>query len=160
MVGDLWAAYGRLTCASSLNLRDTVPLEQQPFTFYDIDQLTCFADYRIPQLLRAEGIFVYSVSLASRIDQYQELYPSSIEEIEIRAGTVVAVDRMRTVWNTLVQRTKEKKEGEKLTKDTEVGTLPLPRSVTSVEMDWYLWQEGEERKDQLLPHHRVNTIFY
>ena len=33
-------------------------------------------------------------------------------------------------------------------------------ALTSVEIDWWLWQRGEESKDSLLPHHRVVTPFY
>ena len=151
LVGDLWAAYGRLTCTSVDSL-STIPPEQQPFTFYDMDQLTCFADYRIPQLLRMEGVIEYSPKLANTIDTYQELLPSSEEEIEIRASTVIVVEKIRQKLNRLLHHQQQK----------DVSSSPSTTSLllTSVEIDWYLWQEGEERKDNLLPHHRVNTIFY
>ena len=31
---------------------------------------------------------------------------------------------------------------------------------TSVEIDWLLWQVGEEQKDSIKPHHRTLSIFY
>ncbi len=33
----------------------------------------------------------------------------------------------------------------------------VPRSI---ELDWFLWQAGEKRRDVSEPHHRVLTIFY
>jgi len=53
-----------------------------------------FADYRVPQILRHLGIFVYSDELAAAIDGEQELAYSSKLEVELRAATVVTVDRI------------------------------------------------------------------
>jgi hypothetical protein len=44
LVGDIWAAYGR----------PVDPLH--PYFFHDIAQLTMFADYRVPQILRHMGV--------------------------------------------------------------------------------------------------------
>jgi hypothetical protein len=46
--------------------------------------------------------------------------------------------------------------------DPGAAAAPAIRAspVTSVELDWFLWGEGEKRKDKLLPHHRTNTMFY
>ena len=30
----------------------------------------------------------------------------------------------------------------------------------SVELDWWLWQAGEKRRDVSEPHHRVRTVYY
>ena len=56
--------------------------------------LTMFADYRVPQILRHLGIFVYSEDLAQKIDGLHVLPYSSEEEVEIRAATVVAVEKI------------------------------------------------------------------
>ncbi len=37
--------------------------------FHDLDQLTAFADYKLPQVLRYYGALVYSPALAARIDR-------------------------------------------------------------------------------------------
>jgi hypothetical protein len=128
-VGDLWAAYGQGTAGAS------------PFAFTDIDQLTCFADYRIPQLFRSQGVFVYTAKLAATIDSRRELAASCEEEVEIRACTVHAVERLRAKINEL--------------RAAAHGSL-----LTSVQVDWLLWQKGEREKDTLSPHHRTRTIFY
>ena len=44
-------------------------------SFSDLDRLTAFADYKIPQVLREAGILVYSASLTDTVDQ-QTLIPS------------------------------------------------------------------------------------
>lgn len=124
MVGDLWAAYGRQTDGS------------HPYAFTDIDQLTMFADYRIPQILRNIGILRYDTTLCERIDKLEIIPFGSEEEAEIRAATVVAVERLQHALN---------KHGVKL---------------LVLEVDWLLWQTGEAAKESIAPHHRTLTIFY
>ena len=112
LVGDLWAAYKK-------------PVDPtHPCCFRDIDQLTMFADYRVPQILRAMNILKYAPCLAATIDS-KELIPfGSEEEIEIRALTVVAVEKLHQM---LVQK----------------GLRLLV-----IECDWLLWQRGEKMKDE------------
>ena len=129
-VGDLWAAYGRQTAPGA-----------SPFSFPDIASLTCFADYRIPQLLRAERVLEYAAPLAARVDARESVAAGSAEELDLRACTVVAVERLRAAL---------------------AAELPAAAAavLTSVELDWRLWQKGERRKDEMAPHHRTLTIFY
>jgi hypothetical protein len=53
-----------------------------------------FADYRVPQILRHLGIFEYSQQLSEAIDAEKVMDYSSQIEVELRAATVVAVDRI------------------------------------------------------------------
>ena len=53
-----------------------------------------FADYRVPQILRHRGIFAYRADLAAMIDSGTVLAYSSEMEVELRAATVVTVDRI------------------------------------------------------------------
>lgn len=62
--------------------------------FSDIDQITCFADYRVPQLLRELGILEYDKELAAKVDSKSELNAGGEEELEIRAATIIAVEKM------------------------------------------------------------------
>lgn len=124
-VADIWGAYGRQTDSS------------HPFYFYDMDQLTMFADYRIPQILRHVGILEYSENLASRVDNFEVIPFGCDEESEIRACTVIAVEELRA---KILEKTGQ--------------------SLTSVEIDWLLWNWGEQVKDTIKPHHRTLTIFY
>jgi HAD superfamily hydrolase (TIGR01509 family) len=127
LVGDWWGALGR------------GPGGHAGAAFSDIGALTCFADYRLPQLLVAEGVLVYAEGLRERVAAREELPPGCAEEVEIRAATVEAVHRLRQVVKVL-----------------------HGREVTSVELDWLLWNEGEarEKAGALPPHHRVRSIFY
>ena len=121
-------AVGDLNAALQLNLTN-------------MDQLTTFADYRVPQVLRHWGALQYTTDLAAKVDSHTEL--SGEEEVSIRAGTVVCVDE-------LVQRV-----------NAGVGRSDQAQ-MTAVTLDWHLWQVGERMNQQgeLQPHHRVNTIFY
>jgi hypothetical protein len=33
-------------------------------------------------------------------------------------------------------------------------------NYNSIQVDWILWQMGEELKDEIFPHHRTLSIFY
>lgn len=126
VVSDVWAAYGQQTDPS-----------KSRFAFRDMDQLTMFADYRVPQILRAVDVLRYDEHLSARVDALQEIPFGSEEEVEIRACTVEAVERLRVI---LMEKHGIKK--------------------FSVELDWWLWQQGEEKKDAIKPHHRTRTIYY
>jgi hypothetical protein len=132
LVGDVWAAFGR---KSIVDLQSS-SRQHHPCTFYDMSQLTMFADYRVPQLLREENILVYLGSLASKIDKKIPIPVGSEEEIEIRAATVQAVEFLNA------------------------RCIALGLEITSVELDWYLWQTGEHRLATMRPHHRTLTVYY
>jgi hypothetical protein len=103
--------------------------------FADLDALTCFADYKLPQALRHLGAIEYSDRLARRVDDWRELEPGEPAEVEIRAATVVAVERLR----------------DRL----QAGG----RDLRSFEVDWMLW-DLSQRLYPVRPHHRVRTVFY
>ena len=103
--------------------------------FYDIDKLTCFADYKLPQILFYFGVLEYSPKLLKKIKERKEIKAGSREEIEIRANTVQAV--------------------EKLKKQLEIEG----RKIRSFELDWILWDMAKTKKINI-PHHRTRTIFY
>lgn len=124
LVGDVWAAYGRLSYPAS------------PYGFNDLDQLTMFADYRVPQILREMNIMQYSPALQSAIDAKTQIPSGSEEEVELRACTVLAVDLL---------------QGALRRRGCDLLVL---------EVDWLLWQRGENAKDVIAPHHRTLTIYY
>ncbi|KAF4029344.1 Q salvage protein family protein [Phytophthora infestans] len=121
LVGDVWAAYGRRTSGAA--------------SFHDIGKLTMFADYRVPQVLRPEGVLVYSAELAKLVDK-AEIPAGSEMELEIRAATIQAVELIHKQMVTKGHRLKV------------------------IELDWLLWQTGEDNKEDLLPHHRTWSIYY
>lgn len=58
----------------------------------NLDKLTACADYILPMVLREKGVLVYSDELASKVDNKVELLSGSLEEVEIRANTIWAVE--------------------------------------------------------------------
>jgi len=106
---------------------------ESPFAFRDMGRLTMFADYRVPQLLLPLGVLRYSEGLEARVRAGEELPAGGEEEVEIRCASVQAVERLRAV---------------------------MGGGLLSVELDWLLWQRGEEQKDALPPHHRTRSVCY
>ncbi len=105
-------------------------------TFADMDKLTIFADYKLPQVLRHYGVLVYAPELAERIDHLELLAPGGVEEVEIRAATIWASELLRR----------------------EIVRLG-GQAVTAAEIDQLLWHLGQDAAD-MRPYHRVRTIFY
>ena len=101
------------------------------------DKLTTFADYRVPQILRQLGILEYDQCLSKLIDEKTEIQPNSIEEIELRANTIICVEMIK-----------------------QAISKNYNRNILSLEVDYILWNEGEKLRKKLLPHHRTLTIFY
>ena len=85
----------------------------------DLDQLTAFADYKVPQVLRELGIIAYAGELAELIDRRQLLPPGSEAEVEIRAATLWGVEHLR---RALADRGIEHR---------------------ALELDWQLWELGQ-----------------
>lgn len=112
-------------------------LEGQPLgTFHDLDALTAFADYKVPQVLRNLGIIHYAPDLAARIDRRELIPAKSMEEIAIRAATVQACERIRLALATQEQQ------------------------VSAYAIDWLLWKVGQTLPEGTAPYHRTVTIFY
>ena len=134
-VGDVWTAFGKKRCLREECGVGVASGSVDSGAFFDIENLTAFADYRLPQLLRARGVLVYSDSLAAAVDALEEIPPGTPREVEIRAATVIAVERMRVL---------------------------MAPGTTSVEVDHLLWHigEGEATSGAIAPHHRTRTIFY
>jgi predicted HTH domain antitoxin len=104
--------------------------------FSDMDQLTTFADYKLPQVLRHLRILRYSKGLAQKVDQQVVLDAGGLEEVEIRANTVWVVELIR-------------QELEQMGK-----------GLRAFEIDWILWNMGQSEAFRVRPYHRTVTIFY
>jgi len=104
--------------------------------FIDLEHLTGFADYKLPQVLRHLGILHYKPKLADLIQNLVHIPAGSPEEVEIRAATICAVEMLR----------------QKLTNQ---GCR-----VNSPQLDNWLWYLGQEDAYRALPYHRTRTIFY
>ncbi len=104
--------------------------------FTDLDQLTAFADYKLPQLLRHAGALVYAPELAARVDAYAPIAAGSEEEIAIRAATVWAVELLR---RALAERDIQR---------------------TPAAIDYRLWAESQTKAPDERPYHRTRTMYY
>jgi hypothetical protein len=104
-------------------------------TFHDIDQLTIFADYKLPQVLRHYNVLEYHPDLATRVDQQELIVAGSEEEIEIRAATIWACELLR---HAMAQH---------------------DYPITASEIDQRLWLMGQSASE-MRPYHRSRTIFY
>lgn len=100
-----------------------------------LEELTAFADYRVPQALRHLGILRLESGLAESIDREEEIAAGSDAEIEIRAASIQAVDRMVRALSAVGKR------------------------VPTWEIDWLLW--GLARSGPVhVKHHRTRTVYY
>jgi hypothetical protein len=57
------------------------------FTFHDIDRLSAFSDYRLPQLFRLHKILTLTPELEATIETEGDVPEGSAEEIELRAAS-------------------------------------------------------------------------
>jgi hypothetical protein len=128
--GDLYGAFHHQS--------DQSKAESSVWSLKAIEELTMFADYRVPAVFREMGVLQYSESLSQRIDAQEEIVPGSEEEIEIRAATIVALESIRKV----------------VAAKTGKGLPP------AVHVDWWLWEYGEAMRNEHRPHHRTRTIYY
>lgn len=104
--------------------------------FHNLRALTAFADYKVPQVLRALQILRYSTGLAGRIDHFVEIEAGSTDEIEIRAATICAVDDLCAALS---------------------GTSA---ALSPHQVDGLLWQQGQTLGENVAPYHRTRTPFY
>lgn len=104
--------------------------------FTDLDQLTAFADYKLPQLLRERGVLVYAPSLAAQVDAYAPIAPGSEAEVAIRAATVWAVEHLRRA----------------------LALFGIVRPASAI--DYRLWAESQAIGPATQPYHRTRTIYY
>jgi hypothetical protein len=105
-------------------------------SFTDMGNLTAFADYKLPQVLRYLGILSYDHSLEKKVDQMIFLDAGSPEEIEIRANTIYAVDLIQQELNR------------------------MGKALKAFEIDWILWNMGQGAEFKTKPYHRTLTIYY
>ena len=103
--------------------------------FGDLEQLTIFADYKLPQVLRHYHVLEYETGLAERVDNQVLLEAGSEEEVEIRANTVWAGEFLRQAMARHGQQ------------------------ITAAEIDQRLWLAGQ-KATEMRPYHRTRTIYY
>ncbi|XP_063828367.1 queuosine 5'-phosphate N-glycosylase/hydrolase [Ostrinia nubilalis] len=112
--------------------------------FEDIDKITMFADYRVPQVLVYFGAMSYSDELMEKLKKDILLPSGSEEEVEIRGCSIHTVELIK-------RRLKEKTKGQ--------SNVQVPNSSL---IDYYLWCYRRKYADELekVPFHKTLGIFY
>jgi hypothetical protein len=105
--------------------------------FDDRDQLTIFADNLVPHVLRVDGILDYDLDLGARIDREDPLEVGSVEEIEIRAAALHAVELLKQHLHAAGHR-----------------------NITAMALDYLLWNRGQAPRYKAIPRHRARGVFY
>ena len=108
-----------------------------------LDQLTAFADYKVPQVLRKEGVLEVSSELAERLEQLEALPAGSPEEVSLRAASIWGCDWIARALGDCWRPTAEMHRG----------------APTAADVDYLLWCAGQD-KTGLRPYHRTRTVFY
>lgn len=127
LVGDIWACFK----GEGLGY------------FSDIDEITMFADYRVPQTLLYFGVLKYDDCLSERLRKNELMQNGEEDEVEIRGCSIHAVE-------IIVENVREK--------------LPIDKSVNSVLVDHFLWdfrrKNAAEILEKVLPFHKTYSIYY
>ncbi|ESK96171.1 conserved eukaryotic protein [Moniliophthora roreri MCA 2997] len=149
LVADTWAAF-----YPDPSVTSTHPLF--PGTRgASIQDLTMFADYRVPQILHHLKILSYPSSLVDALRNGVSLAPGSREEISLRAASIVAVERVR----------------EEMIKLMQGSSSDSTNDISSVLIDFFLWdlakrlERGEDKVEgidtvEIIPAHRTRSIWY
>ncbi|KAF7950210.1 hypothetical protein EAE96_007501 [Botrytis aclada] len=124
-VADLWAAFDGESWGE----------------FHDIDKLTMFADYRIPQLLNTLGCLWYAPALESNIRRGEVIESGHTWEVQLRGCSIWCVELIRR----------------------EILKNHPEAKVNAILIDFFLYDTMKERelegKDEI-PHHRTRSIWY
>jgi hypothetical protein len=115
----------------------SIALDGRGYGFFrDLDRLTIFADNLVPHVLRVDGVLRYEESLARRIKAGELIPAGSAEEVEIRASALQAAE-------LLVE-----------------ALLRMGERFSARELDYLLWNRGQQPSYKALPRHRTRTVFY
>ncbi|XP_066148311.1 queuosine 5'-phosphate N-glycosylase/hydrolase [Euwallacea fornicatus] len=126
LVGDVWA------CFQGQGLG----------YFKDLDEITMFADYRVPQTLLWFGVIEYGEHINKKLKENYIFNNGDLEEQEIRGCSIHAVELLKVYVN---ERLKDKK-------------------INSILIDHFLWdfrrKHAKEIEEKGLPFHKVFCIYY
>ncbi|KAF1989304.1 hypothetical protein K402DRAFT_410942 [Aulographum hederae CBS 113979] len=124
-VADVWAAFE----------------EESYGDFDDIEKITMFADYRIPQMLHTLGCISYSPPLDQAIRNQELIESGHSWELQLRGCSIWCVELIR---RQIVQKHPETK-------------------VNAILIDFFLYdtmKELERDGKEQIPHHRTRSIWY
>ncbi|TKS78599.1 UPF0553 protein C9orf64 -like protein [Collichthys lucidus] len=111
----------------------------------DMDWLTMFADYRVPQALVYLGALRYSDALMQALKSGELLSSGDRREVEIRGCSIWSVELIKDRLCKLVQE----RDGQKC-------------NVNSAIIDFYLWPYAKKHHKEMahIPIHHTRCIYY
>ncbi|KAA8592160.1 hypothetical protein FQN60_017615 [Etheostoma spectabile] len=111
----------------------------------DMDWLTMFADYRVPQALVYLGALRYSDALMQALNNGELLSSGDRREVEIRGCSIWSVELIKDRLCKLVQE----RDGQTCT-------------VNSAVIDFYLWPYAKQHHKEMahIPIHHTRCIYY
>lgn len=115
--------------------------------FHDIDTITMFADYRIPQALVYFGVLSYSDELTELL-RTNHLFRSGDElEVEIRGASIYATDLLVDELKSLAG---------------DSGCTGDSAQLNAIIVDHFLWDYRREHdlETKHIPFHKVRDIYY
>ena len=127
-----------MLCASVLSRNFSVRAPEL-FSFPDTPRLTAMADNVLPAVLRAVGVLIIAPALGARIDACEALPAGSAEEVDLRAGAVVACERIVAAVSEITGST---------------------ASLTEADLDQVLWAKGKEPALRKLERHATRDTYY
>lgn len=121
--------------------------------FNDIEVITMFADYKVPQALLHLGVLEYSDKLMAKLKK-GDLIPAGDQlELEIRGNSIWSIEQ---IYQTVLDKAQHDEMFCNMKKHE------LSQCFNSIIIDFYLWDFAKEKveKDTELPCHKTRTIFY
>ncbi|THC98656.1 hypothetical protein EYZ11_001859 [Aspergillus tanneri] len=174
LIADLWACFNGESFGE----------------FYDIDKITMFADYRIPQMLHQLGCLRYSPSLETHIRKQKIIPSGSTWEVELRATSIWCVElirreieRQHPETKTMLVTASAPANGNSSNPSQHLGTLqdekqkcstqkhhpekgvqePSGPGFNAILIDFFLYDTVKELESdgaESIPHHRTRSIWY
>uniref|UniRef100_A0A0K0E9N9 Queuosine 5'-phosphate N-glycosylase/hydrolase n=1 Tax=Strongyloides stercoralis TaxID=6248 RepID=A0A0K0E9N9_STRER len=119
--------------------------------FYDIEVLTMFADYRVPQVCAYLGALVYSEKLMKKLKSKELFKNGELLEVELRAMSIYCCDKITEQVQKLLDEEKN------------LEIFKSARKATAMDVDIFLWVYRRAHSkiiEETIPFHRVRSIYY
>lgn len=142
LVADLWACFGGKGHGH----------------FLDIQTVTMFADYRVPQALLAIGALEYSEELMTYLrDGPATLSSGDEREVEIRGCSIWAVELLRKIIAAEEESAADAVGGECDEDQCDAGA-----AYNAIVIDFFLWDYAKAHATELaqFPVHKTRSVFY
>lgn len=112
--------------------------------FHDINELTMFADYRVPQVLHFLGVLKYSPALMKKLNEKELLQNGSEYEVELRGFSIKACDDIVKV----IQQ-----------KATD-GSYTMYNAAYVDNFLWLYRRKNAKEIEEMVTFHRTRCIYY